>query len=281
MKIIQIMVFIYFLVLISCNNRSEDVQVDSLNYDKIDISDIFMKTIYFGHMSVGNNIIDGMEKILGQKEKKNLPIIRIDDVEEINGPGFYHSSIGKNGSPISKIKDFEDKIINQKLGEKIYIAFFKFCYVDIKRETDITKVFEKYVSTIENIQNVYPDLMIIHFTCPLKTHLQFGNLKASKIKRTMKNFARFGVNIFKGDQDNIRRNEYNSLIVEKYGDTDFVFDLSKYESMSDDGKLVSFNFKNKKYLCLNDDYTYDGGHLNEMGKSIIARRLIKYLNSVD
>ncbi len=55
-----------------------------------------------------------------------------------------HSSmlcLGQNTVPQSKIDDFV-KYIQNGIGAEADIAFFKFCYIDFAKETDIKKLFE-------------------------------------------------------------------------------------------------------------------------------------------
>jgi len=265
----------------ACTQKGEVKKMTNIDISSFDLSNFSVKSIYFGHMSVGNNIIDGMATIIEQKGQSDIvKILRIENVDKINGHGFYHSTIGKNLDPISKIDAFKNKIIDQRIGKKVDIAFFKFCFVDINKDTDINEVFSEYVNCIEEINEQYPELKILHVTCPLKYHLHFGNIKAGNLNKTLRKFARFGVNLFTGDQDNIKRNEYNRLVVDKYGKSDYLFDLAKFESTTKNGGQTSFIYKDKKYLCLNDEYTQDGGHLDELGKIVIGKKMLEYLTAI-
>ena len=88
------------------------------------------KKIYFGHQSVGNNIIDGLKDWGRQKPEVKLRIIRLQDSYKIDSPGLYQASIGKNEDPRSKIDAFV-AAMRQGIGNSADIAFFKFCFVDI------------------------------------------------------------------------------------------------------------------------------------------------------
>ncbi len=56
-----------------------------------------------------------------------------------------------------------------------------------------------------------------------------------------------------------------------------IFDLSKVESTYLDGSRESFEKDDGTYYALSPDYTYDGGHLNELGRKLAAKELIRVL----
>ena len=77
----------------------------------------------------------------------DLNIVKGNDLDFFKNPVFAHASNGKNGDPKSKIDDLYQDMENG-LGKKVDIAGFKFCYVDIKDDTDVNEIFEYY--KIEN-----------------------------------------------------------------------------------------------------------------------------------
>ena len=64
------------------------------------------KKIFFGHQSVGNNIIAGLQKLGAENSELKLNIVRIEQFGPLGDPGFYHSDIGKNDYPKTKIVYF-------------------------------------------------------------------------------------------------------------------------------------------------------------------------------
>ena len=267
----------YFVILIaitflsSCNKGENEMKKTAFDPVSIEFDKLSDRVIYFGHMSVGNNIMAGVNDILTHADARGkLHTIRIKNPAEINGPGFYHGNIGHNGKPLKKIESFEELVIDKKLGQKVDIAFFKFCYVDIKQETDINKVSKKYLNTINKIRETYPDLKLLHVTCPLRSHSGGRNF-LSKIKRLAKN-------ILIGDLDNIRRNEYNALLRNEYGDNHTLFDLAEIESTKENGDRTTFNYKGQEYNSLYKNYTHDGGHLNETGRIKVAKELLGFIS---
>ena len=128
------------------------------------------KKIYFGHQSVGFNIIDGIKDVMSADNRVKLNIVELNEIGKLYASGFYHSRIGSNVYPISKIDDFSRKM-DAGIGDTADIAFLKFCFVDIGFNTDIQKVFAHYQETMVKLQKKYPTTKFIHFTIPLGTNM--------------------------------------------------------------------------------------------------------------
>ena len=64
------------------------------------------RKIYFGHQSVGNNILGGVGDILKENPQVKLNIVKISEPAALNSPILLHSFIGENENPESKINDF-------------------------------------------------------------------------------------------------------------------------------------------------------------------------------
>jgi len=222
------------------------------------------KKIYFGHQSVGYNIMEGVENIVRQMPEIKLNIRKAISAEDFNEPVFAHSPVGQNKDPYSKIDGFK-KLMESGIADKVDIAFFKFCYVDIVKDTDLDDIFSYYSKVLTELQNKYPNVKFIHCTVPLNATPQGIR---TKIKRLL------GKNTWT-DEDNISRNLFNNRLKEKYGGG--VFDIALYEATKLDGSINSFNQGDKAYLSMVSEYTTDGGHLNEVGQLLIAERLIKFL----
>lgn len=257
--------FLVSIIFAYCNrdNHLKDITMDENINTKL-LESIKTRRILFGHQSVGMNIIEGIKTI---KSKNGLKI----DIKDFNNskkaiePGFYHCKIGKNCYPKTKIDAFKELLLNNVLGNQLDIAFFKLCYIDINNETDIPKLFNHYKETILSLEKDFPNLTIIHVTTPLTVH-------NSGLKSYVKN-------LIKGDMSNIKRNQYNSLLIKNYV-KEKVFDLAKVESQYPDGSRSFFKFKGKIYYSLVKKYTNDGGHLNELGRLITAKELIKTLSMI-
>jgi len=221
------------------------------------------KKIYFGHQSVGYNIIDGISKIMQSNRSIKLNIVKTTDPAAFDQPIFAHSDVGKNDDTDSKIGAFGE-YIQKGIGDKADIAFFKFCYWDIRRETDIKTVFSHYKAKLSELKAQYPKTKFIHFTVPL---MSYQDGIKDKIKRAL--------NMEIGpDVDNIRRNELNEMILKEYSGKDPIFDIAKIESTLPDGTRTSFSKDGKIYYYLASEYTHDGGHLNDAGMKIVAEQFL-------
>jgi len=126
------------------------------------------KKIYFGHQSVGYDMIDGVEFILKKNPDIKINLAEGSDLSVFENPVFAHAKNGQNGNPKSKIDAFY-KIVDQGLGGKVDIAGFKFCYVDFNKSTNVNDVFEYYTLKMNKISQKYPNTEIIHYTVPLRT----------------------------------------------------------------------------------------------------------------
>jgi len=232
-------------------------------YKKLKV--INQKNIFFGHRSVGENIISGVNEIISKDGHKEISINEWKSNLKIDGNYFFHSNIGKNGDPKSKFKEFTD-IVTDLANKNLELAMMKLCFVDITKKTNIYEVFQSYMTMINSLQIKYPNLTFIHFTVPLKSKPSWMNgIKHFIINRDQDN-----------QQDNIYRNKYNELILSKYP-RKYIFDLAGFESTYPNGKRESTNVNGKLYYYLIKDYTDDGAHLNELGQQVIASEFINKL----
>ncbi len=266
--------FLIAAIMISCNNggnmSQQKIKLPSLAdvpasaWEKLQ-----KKKIYFGHQSVGNNIIKGLKEIGRENPHLRLNIIRIEEFAPLDDPGFYHSAIGRNDYPKSKIEAFA-QAMDDGIGNTADIAFFKFCFVDITAETNVQEVFKYYCETMEQLKKKYPKVTFVHFTVPL--------LRRNKpsLKSYIKKLIGKGDGFF-DDSHNITRNKYNQLVREKYLGKEPLFDLAMVESTYQDGSCCAFSANGHTYYALVPEYTKDGGHLNELGQKIVAEQLLIFL----
>jgi len=232
----------------------DDAAIDSLQ----------PKKILFGHASVGFNIIDGIEKLAVKDARlQKIAIQEITDVDSINTGGLYHIINRKNGFPRIKCDNFKKLLQENNFGAQFDIAFFKFCYVDFDKDSDVQAIFDYYVETIDSIKTAFPRLKIVHVTTPLYAHA-FGT-------------RGFIGSFVKKDLANIKRNQFNELMRKKYQDRESIFDLAQVESEYPDGTRVTFKEDGTSYYSLAHEHTDDGGHLNAIGSFYAARTLLKIL----
>lgn len=245
------------------NVKHTDLGLDKVSPEKWD--SLAAQGIFFGHQSVGNNIIDGMVDLLKRESGIKINPQEVTSGGDIRSGLFAHARVGKNRSPHSKMVDFT-RFIDEGFSN-INIAFLKFCYVDVDRDTSVKEMFQEYRSTMENLEKKYPHITFVHFTVPLKvTNDSWRTSLKSLLGRKSWEYA-----------DNIRRNEYNQLLKEAFETRAPVFDIALFEAMAADGKFSSFREQGKEYLALQNAYSKDGGHLNDVGRRWIAAHLLVFL----
>jgi len=221
------------------------------------IDTLLTKRLFFGHMSVGRNITEAIEDITVSLDKPNFKLIRTVDPADFDNPVFGHFKVGVNKLPFSKIDDFV-VIMESGLGDKVDLAFFKFCYTDIRLTTDLEKLLSHYVIQFNRLHENYPNTKFVHFTIPVMTRT-----------RGLKGLAKTIL-----DRDHNRsRNRLSEMIRQQYNHTE-VFDIEKFETTRADGKQ---NIYNRSILGLVPEYTYDNGHLNKTGATYIAGELLLFL----
>ncbi len=222
------------------------------------------KKIYFAHQSVGFNIIEGIKDLMKENPRIKLNIVETSNPSGLDNPVFAHSRIGKNVDPKSKIDEF-GTFVDQGIGRKADVAALKFCYVDVTTMTNVENIFIDYSDSITRIKKKCPDLTVVHFTVPLTTTRTTWKTWIKKIMGKKE--------IWEYD-DNIKRNEYNEMVLNKYKGKDPIFDIAKIQSTFPNGTRSSFTKDGKKYYSMVPAYTYDGGHLNEFCRKKVAERLL-------
>jgi len=222
------------------------------------------KKIFFGHQSVGFNIIAGIVDIVNDYPGIPLKILESRKINDLNKPVFAHSRIGHNTDATGKIEDFRNLISNE-IGYKLEIAFLKLCYVDITAKSDIKTIFKSYQLAMENISKSYPSLKIIHWTVPLTV---------SKISWKTNIKKLLGKRVWECE-DNIKRNQFNTLIRKTYSGRQPVFDLAQIES-----QMATVRLLGELIETLRPEYTDDGGHLNIVGRRTVAEQLLLFLSTL-
>ncbi len=225
------------------------------------------KTILFGHQSVGDNIIEGMAELLKENPRIKLLIKEPNRFLDFKGPVFAHFKIGKNEDPKSKIEDFSE-ILERGLGDRVDIAFFKLCYVDIRYDdSNIKDLFAYYRDTMRKMKEKYPKVVFVHVTVPL-TARQTG------LKAWIKKIIGRPIG---GYEDNVKRQDFNDLLKAEYAGKEPLFDLAAVESTYPDGKRELFTKDGKAYPSLVRLFTDDGGHLNKTGRRKASEQLLVFL----
>ena len=234
-----------------------------------DLRTISKKKIFFGHQSVGFDIINGIHDVMKQYPAIAVKVSETADPGVFDAPIVAHTTVGRNSDPESKIREFAERV-RAGIGGRADIATFKFCYADIERNTDVQRVFDSYKNTMADLAKAYPNTRFVHITVPLKA--TSGGWKSHI--RTLLGKPHFFI------ADNLRRDELNQKIRTEYAGRQPFFDLAEVESTRADGK-ASFDRSDSKIVpSLVHAYTYDSGHLNELGRKFVAERFLKVLASL-
>lgn len=222
--------------------------------------------IYFGHQSVGQNILTGVSE-LASELKLDIKIVELKEFQanKDRSTNIIHSYIGENRYPDKKTEEFSN-IIQSSISNNIDIALMKFCYVDTEEYLSTEQMIILYLDAIEYLEKKYPNKVFIYTTIPLTA-------RSNNAKNLVKRFL--GMPIF-GRNDNIERNRFNSILRKKKESTGRLFDLAAIQSTYPDGTKEKFMIDGVEYYAMVPSYSSDGGHLNKLGRNVVAREFIKF-----
>lgn len=221
---------------------------------------VAQRRIFFGHQSVGGNIMQGLGDLAGGK----LTLVEGRSAEALTKPAFVHALVGRNEAPLTKVADFEKAL--DELGGRAEIAFFKFCYIDFTASTDVEALFAEYTAALTRLRAKYPQTTFVHVTVPLTT-VQ-GGAKAW-VKKLLGNQPW-------GAKENEVRHRYNELLRTRLAGQP-LFDLAALESTRADGTLERFELGGTQVPALVAAYSDDGQHLNATGRVRVAAALVSFL----
>lgn len=252
----------------ACNPSADAVQASfgEVLLNDTRLAGLGRKRIYFGHQSVGFNVMDGVGDLLSGHPGNGMKVVALKTGEMAPaGPGFFHSTNGTNEQPLTKVECFA-KAMTDTMRGSADIAFFKFCYIDFGPDTDLKALFERYKRSAAQLRQQYPMTVFVHLTSPL-TVVQSGPKAALK-----KLLGRTDLLA----QANERRERFNRLMRTEYADAN-LFDLARVESTREDGRRRTFAAGGRQIGALWDEYAIDGKHLNERGRQWVAVHLLDFL----
>jgi hypothetical protein len=225
------------------------------------------KAIYFGHHSVGGNILDGINSILSTIEGNTIRVVMTKSPDDISAGVFAHSAVGENYKPASKDEEFTANVTNISNSTRLDVALYKYCYVDIQKDTDVEALFSAYRKNYDSLIAANPGIKFIHLTTPLTIIQKDWKVWIKKlIGRPIGGYA-----------ENVKRGQFNEMLRKEYGDSGLVFDLAKLESTYPDGRRELFSVDGNQYEALIEDYASDGRHLNKTGSRYIAEQLLLFI----
>ena len=230
------------------------------------------KKIFFGHQSVGYNIIDGIKDIMQEHPEIKLNIVETNKAADFDHPVFAHATVGTNTRPLSKITAFE-QIMSDGIGDKVDIAFFKFCYIDIMDDSDPRAIFDKYADTLAQLKARYPHVQFLHVTAPVRS-------TPRQTKRKLKHLAKALLGRPTTLHRNAKRQQYNALLRKSYAGSEPLFDLAGAECVNPQGFMLYALKNGQQVFFMAPQYTYDSGHLNRLGRKKVAEQLLITLAEV-
>jgi hypothetical protein len=219
------------------------------------------RTIYFGHQSLGANIVEGVRGFL--QERPDLPL-KISSGKTVPAAGVLNEfEIGENTDPESK----NNAILQVARGQlgPAPVILFKYCFVDVDEKSDPAALFQRYQQTVAALHAAQPGATLVHVTMPLTTDSTLRNW-INKIRGRPTRWDRNGV-----------RTRYNELLNAAYRGKEPIFDVAAVESTRADGTREYTSVGGKPVYALAAEWASDEGHLNAQGRRRAAERLLATL----
>lgn len=227
--------------------------------------------VFFGHQSVGMNLIDGTAGVFAERGLTAPEVIRVDlaggrsALPDGAGGFLAHAYIGRNDEPLEKIHDF-DAAIRGGLADQIDVALMKLCYVDIISDTDVDALFQHYRGTLAALEQDFPEVTFLHVTTPLTTEPGVKRAVKGAIKKLLGRSDTYRL-------DNVARERMNRLMRDEYG-PERLFDLAAAQSTTPNGTRVAGRVADQPYYALYRGYASDPGHLNAAGSQHVVTGLL-------
>jgi hypothetical protein len=208
--------------------------------------------VFFAHRSVGADVVElGIPAVYDD--------FAVDPPEIVAGGPSAEGTFGdqwliQTDDPADKLQDFDDWVRERGVGEAADIALMKIGYIDITEDTDVDALFEEYRSMMDALEADYPQVVFLHATVSVTGWVPGNNVEIESL---------------------------NALLREQYASSGRLFDLGEVVSTCSDGVRERHETgQGGVYYQLCEEYTRDGGHLNELGAEVAAAELLRLLVSV-
>jgi hypothetical protein len=256
----------------------------------IDLEILAQSRIFFGHQSVGEDVLNGLRDLLAAPGSPSLTIADVRTAplsgsaavaasadsaaggDSLPVQGYIlHTKVGQNTKPASKCADFARVLEERK--SQVDVAVLKYCYVDVGGSSDPDALFAEYQALLEGLRKKLPSVTLVPSTVPLTV----GSARPDWRRKDLEVKIRRMIGLYDGqDKDNLKRGRFNDLLRQAYAGG-VIFDVAKAESTHPDGRREGFSKGSKQVPSLIPAYTHDGGHLNEAGRKIVAREFVRVL----
>lgn len=203
--------------------------------------------VLFGHRSVGASIVEqGIGAVYAEHD---LPS-PVASQQSPNGT-FRDEWLTQTEDPLDKLEDFDAWFRSRGMGDGIDVAAMKLGYLDVGPETDAQRLFEQYVTLMDGLERDYPATRFLHATI---TMTQWDPKANAAIER------------------------FNALMRSRYGASGQLVDLAQVLSdCPGGGRVVRTTEEGEPYYTLCDEFSADGGHLNELGATVAAKELLRVI----
>ena len=252
----------------STRERSPVVSGVIVEPSEAELSTFATSRIFFGHQSVGANVITGVEATYASSG--NATRLTVTETREppLGTSGFLaHSPVGANGDPYRKMTDFA-AILDGPAGSRVEVALLKLCYIDVVAGTDVDALFAAYAAMLADLERRHPDVRFLAATVPLTTDRTW--------KSTVKSWL--GDDDRTGPAHNVARARYNELVRARFSATGDLYDIAAVEATLAQSPMERRS-GSATYHVLNQELAADSGHLNELGARLAAAELIRVVGA--
>ena len=226
------------------------------------------KKILFAHKELGDQIVAGLQELLPQVGLAELQVVSFDQSKDAPAGFIAHGHVGRCVHPQTKIDGFV-QLLDDGSSPKADIAVLKFCFSDVRAETDLDLAISQYRQMVDQLRRSHPAVTIMHVTVPLCT-------RPGCLRRACREAAKRLVGRPSIWHDNLARQTFNTFLKDTYSQLDPLFDLALVESCTSDGRrCYAFADGHKVYLLAGEHAEPTGvGTLNQDGSRWVAEQFL-------
>lgn len=225
--------------------------------------------VFFGHQSVGADLVQGVRELPRDQLFGAWHVTSLADYRPAATAShvLIHERLGENRNVASKLGGFRQLFAAEKLPG-VDVALLKFCYVDVSTHSQAEALRAQYEACMEQLTQQQNTVRFAHVTIPLR---QVPRGARALVHRALGHRSR-------EHEGNTCREEFNDWLRARHAGAGTVFDLALLESTQRNGKRHLQREAGHTVPCLAPEWTYDGGHLNEQGRSMAARGFLQFLH---